>query len=185
MVGTIDQFRANLIGGGARANQFKVEITNPPGIAAGLPTENAAFLCKTTNLPAMAVGEIALPFRGRQIYIAGDREFADAWTTTFLNDTNFAIRNAMERWQNGINDLALGTGVTISSEYSADLRVSQLDRDDQVLKVYLFRNAWPLSVGNIELSTETTNAIEEFEVTWRYQHFESSEVTAGLAAQAG
>ena len=182
---TISDFKSRMVGGGARANQFKVEITNPPGIAAGLSTENAAFLCKSTNLPAMAVGEIALPFRGRQIYIAGDREFADAWTTTFLNDTNFAIRNAMERWQNGINDLALGTGVTISSEYSADLRVSQLDRDDQVLKVYLFRNAWPQSVGNIELSTETTNAIEEFEVTWRYQHFESSEVTAGLAAQAG
>jgi hypothetical protein len=185
MVGTIDQFRANLIGGGARANQFKVEITNPPGIAAGLPTENAAFLCKTTNLPSMAIGEIPLPFRGRQVYIAGDREFPDAWTTTFLNDTNFAIRNAMERWQNGINDLVTGTGSVVSSDYQADLRVSQLDRDDQVLKVYLFRNAWPLTVSQIDLATDSTNAIEEFEVTWRYQHFESSEVTPGLAALAG
>ena len=28
MVGTIDDFRAKLIGGGARPNQFRVEITN-------------------------------------------------------------------------------------------------------------------------------------------------------------
>jgi len=185
MVGTIDQFRAQLIGGGARPNQFKVEIVSPPGITIGLPTENAAFLCKASNMPSMALGEIELPFRGRKIYIAGDREFADTWTTTFINDTNFALRNAFERWNNGINDLVTGTGVTSSSEYQADLKVSQLDRDDSVLKVYIFRNAFPLTVGQIDLSTETTNAIEEFEVTWRYQHFESSEVTAGISAVAG
>jgi hypothetical protein len=91
----------------------------------------------------------------------------------------------MERWQNGINDLVTGTGSVVSSDYQADLRVSQLDRDDQVLKVYLFRNAWPLTVSQIDLATDSTNAIEEFEVTWRYQHFESSEVTPGLAALAG
>ena len=32
----IDEFKANLIGGGARANQFRVTITPPPGIAIGL-----------------------------------------------------------------------------------------------------------------------------------------------------
>ena len=32
----IDDFRANIIGGGARPNQFKVEINTPPGIATGL-----------------------------------------------------------------------------------------------------------------------------------------------------
>jgi len=185
MVGTIDQFRAQLIGGGARPNQFKVEINSPPGIVTGLPTENAAFLCQASNLPSMAIGEIALPFRGRQVYIAGDREFAEPWTTTFMNDTNFLIRNALERWQNGINDLVTGTGVVVSADYQADLKVSQLDRDDNVLKVYIFRNAYPLNISTIELSTATTNEIESFTCTWRYQHFEPSEVTPGIAAVAG
>ena len=177
MVGTIDQFRANLIGGGARANQFKVEITNPPGIAVGLPVENAAFLCKGSNLPSMAVGEIPLPFRGRTVYIAGDREFPDAWTTTFLNDTNFAIRNAMERWQNGINDYANNTGVVAPADYQTDLTVEQLDRDETVLKSYIFRSAYPLTVSSIELTNAEATEIETFEVTWRYQHFEPSGVS--------
>ena len=185
MVGTIDQFRAQLIGGGARPNQFRVEINSPPGITIGLPTENAAFLCKASQLPSMTLGEIELPFRGRKVYIAGDREFPDTWTTTFLNDTNFLIRNALERWSNGINDLVTGTGVTVSSDYQADLKVEQLDRDDNVLKVYIFRNAWPVTIAAIELSTETTNAIEEFECTWRYQHFEVSDVTPGIASVGG
>ena len=49
-------------------------------------------------------------------------------------------------------------------------------RDDRVLKSYIFRSAWPTTVGAIELSYDSTDAIEEFDVTWRYQHFEASSV---------
>tara|TARA_Y100001963_G_scaffold138415_1_gene203163 strand:+ start:5321 stop:5854 length:534 start_codon:yes stop_codon:yes gene_type:complete len=172
----IDDFKANLIGGGARANQFRVTLTPPPGIAIGLDVRRTSFLTKGADLPAMAVGEIAIPFRGRSIYIAGDREFADTWAVTFINDTDFMIRNAMERWSNGINDLANNTGVIAPADYQSDLTVEQLDRDDSVLKSYIFKSAWPLSVAAIPLASDTTNAIEEFEVTWRYQHFEASGV---------
>ena len=92
----IDDFKANLIGGGARANQYRVTITPPPGIAIGLDVRRSAFLVTASNLPEQTLGEIAIPFRGRQIYIAGDRTFETAWTTTFMNDTDFMIRNAME-----------------------------------------------------------------------------------------
>ena len=172
----IDDFKANLIGGGARANQFRVTITPPSGIAIGLDVRRASFLVRASNLPAQTLGEIAIPFRGRSIYIAGDREFADTWSVTFLNDTDFMIRNAMERWSNGINDLADGTGVIAPSDYQTDLLVEQLDRDDTVLKQYIFRNAWPITVAQIDLTSDAATAIEEFEVSWRYQHFEASAV---------
>lgn len=171
----IDDFKANLAGGGARPNQFRVTITPPSGIATGLNVRNASFLCKASNLPGQTLGEIPVPFRGRNIYIAGDREF-ETWTATFLNDTDFNIRNAIERWMNGINDLANNTGVIASGDYQSDLTIEQLDRDDTTLKTYIFRNAYPLTLGQIDVAYETTNAIEEFEVTWRYQHFEASGV---------
>tara|TARA_Y100001972_G_C7576859_1_gene289410 strand:+ start:257 stop:787 length:531 start_codon:yes stop_codon:yes gene_type:complete len=171
----IDDFKANLAGGGARPNQFRVTITPPSGIATGLDVRNASFLCKASNLPGQTLGEIAVPFRGRNIYIAGDREF-ETWTATFMNDTDFNIRNAIERWMNGINDLANNTGVIASAEYQSDLTIEQLDRDDTTLKTYIFRNAYPLTLAQIDVAYETTNAIEEFEVTWRYQHFEASGV---------
>ena len=172
----IDDFKANLIGGGARANQFRVTITPPPGIAIGLDVRRTSFLVKASNLPAMTMTPIEVPFRGRKIYIAGDREFADEWTTTFINDTDFMIRNAMERWQNGINDLANNTGVIAPADYQTDLSVEQLDRDDTVLKSYVFKSAWPTVIAAITLDTAEVTAIEEFEVTWRYQHFEASGV---------
>ena len=172
----IDDFKANLIGGGARANQYKVIITPPTGIAIGLNVRRASFLVTGSSLPAQTLAEIAVPFRGRSIYIAGDRTFDEVWTTTFINDTDFMIRNAMERWSNGINDLAEGTGVIAPSDYQTDLEVEHLDRDDTVLKSYIFRNAWPTTISAIELTNEAAGAIETFDVTWRYQHFEASGV---------
>jgi len=173
----IDDFKANLIGGGARANQFRVTITPPPGIAIGLDVRRTSFLCTAAQLPPFTLGEIAVPFRGRNIYVAGDRpEFAE-WTTTFLNDSDFMIRNAMERWNNGINDLADNTGVVNAADYQTDLFVEQLDRDDTVLKSYIFRSAYPTGIAAIDLTSEEAGALETFEVTWRYQHFEPSGVS--------
>tara|TARA_Y100000748_G_C15285636_1_gene406326 strand:- start:150 stop:683 length:534 start_codon:yes stop_codon:yes gene_type:complete len=172
----IDDFKANLIGGGARANQYRVTITPPPGIAIGLDVRRTSFLVTASSLPAQTLADIAIPFRGRQIYIAGDRTFETAWTTTFMNDTDFMIRNAMERWANGINDLADNTGVIAPADYQTDLTVEHLDRDDTVLKSYIFRSAWPTSVTAIDLTSEAAADIETFDVTWRYQHFEASAV---------
>ena len=172
----IDDFKANLIGGGARANQFRVTITPPPGIAIGLDVRRASFLVTASNLPQSQLGEIAVPFRGRNIYVTGDRPTPEPWTVTFFNDTDFMVRTAMERWHNGINNFADNTGVTNAADYQTDLFVEQLDRDDTILKTYIFRSAFPVSVGQIDLTNEETTTIETFEVQWRYQHFEPSSV---------
>ena len=173
----IDDFKANLIGGGARANQFRVTITPPSGIAIGLDVRRSSFLVTASNLPGSTLGEIAVPFRGRNIYVTGDRQAPETWTVTFYNDTDFMIRNAMEIWHNGINDFANNTGVTTPADYQTDLFVEQLDRDDTILKTYIFRNAFPLTIGTIDLSSAEAGELETFEVTWRYQHFEPSGVS--------
>ena len=173
----IDDFKANLIGGGARANQFRVTITPPAGIAIGLDVRRMSFLVTAAQLPASTLGEIAVPFRGRNIYVSGDRAAPETWDVTFYNDTDFMIRNAMELWQNGINDYANNTGVTNPSDYQTDLFVEQLDADDTVLKSYIFRNSYPLTIGVIELSSAEAGEIETFPITWRYQHFEPSGVS--------
>ena len=172
----IDDFKANLIGGGARANQFRVTITPPPGIAIGLDVRRASFLVTASNLPQSQLGEIAVPFRGRNIYVTGDRPAPEPWTVTFFNDTDFMVRTAMERWHNGINNFADNTGVTNAADYQTDLFVEQLDRDDTILKSYVFRSAFPMGITAIDLTNEETTSIETFEVTWRYQHYEPSSV---------
>ena len=176
-MGNIDDFKANLIGGGARANQFRVTLTPPPGIAIGLDVRRTSFLVTAAQMPASTLQEIAVPFRGRNIYITGDRPAPDTWNVTVYNDTDFMIRNAMELWQNGINSYVDNTGLVSPSDYQTDLTVEQLDRDDTVLKSYIFRNSFPTSIAAIELSSAEATSIETFEITWRYQHFEPSGVS--------
>lgn len=167
---TIDQFKAQLIGGGARANQFRVILNTPSGIATGLIAANAQFMIRTASLPGQSITEVPVQFRGRQLYLAGDREF-ETWTTTVLNDTDFAIRNGMERWMNGINNLQTNTGVTNVTEYTADMVVQQLDRDDAILKQYTLTSCWPTAISAIDLNMDTASEIETFEITWRYTSF--------------
>ena len=175
----IDDFKANLIGGGARANQFRVTITPPAGIAIGLDVRRTSFLVTAAAIPAIEMNFFEVPFRGRVINYPGDRPAPADWTTTFYNDTDFMIRNAMERWQNAINDLDSGRGVNNTLDYCADLTVSQLDRDDVVIKVYKFVNAWPQAIAAIDLSSASATEIESFAVTFRYQHFLASDVNDG------
>ena len=183
----IDEFKANLIGGGARANQFRVTITPPSGIDfIGLVTRRTSFLVKAAALPTRSITEIPLKFRGRTIYLAGDAAEPEPWEVTFYNDTDFMIKTAIENWSNGINDFVEATGVTAPSDYQTDLEVEQLDRSGTVLKKYILRNCWPTTSGSaIELSMDSESTVEEFSVSWRYQHFEASGVQAALSLTGG
>ncbi len=172
----IDDFKANLLGGGARTNQFRVTITPPSGIDIGLDVRRTSFLCKASKTPEITLGEIELAYRGRKIYMAGDRDAAGEWTTTFYMDTDYMIRTAIEKWSNGINDFADNTGVSSQSEYATDLNVDHLDRDGTVIKSYIFKNSWPKSIGEVTLDSSEDSTIAEFECTWRYQHYEASGV---------
>ena len=172
----INDFKAKLAGGGARANQFKVTLPFPGYASVGGEIEDMAFLCKSTALPAMTVGSIDVKFRGRDIKIAGDRTI-DAWTVTVYNDTNFKVKNAFERWQNGINNMTDNEGLTNPVDYQVDAFLDHLDRNGNTIKSYTLRGAFPTLVGDIALDYEEKTSIEVFPVNFSYQFFETNTTT--------
>ena len=131
---SITDFKAKLSGGGARPNQFKVTMPFPGYAQVGGEIEELAFLCSATSLPDMTIGSISVPFRGRDIKIAGDRVIAD-WSITVINDTDFKLRNAFERWQNGINNMSDNEGLTNPADYQVDAFVDHLDRNGNTIKL--------------------------------------------------
>jgi hypothetical protein len=167
----VDDFKAKLKGGGARPNLFRA-IVNFPAYAAG-DVELTSFLCKAAQLPPSVMNVIEVPFRGRQLKVAGDRTF-EPWEITVLNDTDFTVRNSMERWMNGMNNHSENTGLTNPVDYQADLIVEQLDKDGSVLKTYTFRGCFPTNVAAIDLNYETVDTVEEFGVTMQVQYWESN-----------
>ncbi|MGJ8581676.1 MAG: phage tail protein [Psychromonas sp.] len=167
----VDDFKAKLKGGGARPNLFRAKV-NFPAYAGG-DVELTSFLCKAAQLPASIMNVIEVPFRGRQLKLAGDRTF-EPWEITVLNDTDFTVRNSMERWMNGMNAHSENTGLTNPVDYEADLIVEQLDKDGSVVKTYTFRGCFPTTVAAIDLSYETVDTVEEFGVTMQVQYWESN-----------
>ncbi len=167
----VDDFKSKIRGGGARPNLFKATV-NCPTYAAG-DVELTSFMCKGAQLPSSVTNVIDVPFRGRQLKVAGDRTF-EPWTVTIINDTDFAVRDSMERWLNGINNHKANAGLTNPVDYQADLIVDQLDRDGNEIKTYNFRGAFPVNISNIELSYETVDTIEEFTVEFQIQYWESN-----------
>ena len=170
----VDDMKAKLVGGGARPNLFKVTMSFPSYVTANV--ELASYMCKATSMPASTIAPIAVPFRGRTLQVAGDRTF-DPWSVTIINDTDFNVRNSFEQWMNGINQHKQNTGLTQPSSYMADMIVEQLDKDGTVEKTYNIRGTFPTNLGAIELSYDSENAIEEFEVELQIQYWESNKTT--------
>jgi len=172
----INDFKSRLKGGGARANQFKVTLPFPGFASVGGETSDMAFLCTATSTPASNIADVAVAFRGRSLYVAGDRTF-DTWSTTVLNDTDFKIYRAVERWLNGINNMTDNEGLTNPSDYQVDAFIDHLDRNGATLKSWTFRGLFPTALPGIALNYGTNDLVETFDVTWIYQYFETDTTT--------
>ena len=172
----ISDFKAKLAGGGARANQFKVTMPFPGYASVGGEIEELAFLCRATSIPSMEIANINVPFRGRAIKIAGDRTIP-SWSVTVYNDTNFKLRDAFERWQNGINNMSDNEGLTNPVDYQVDAFLDHLDRNGNTIKSYTLRGVYPTGIAGIPIDYEEAGVIEQFEVTLEYQFFDARTTT--------
>jgi T4-like virus tail tube protein gp19 len=169
----ISAFKSQMIQGGARANQFKVEITFPATIPGGaLAGQKLQFLAKSAQLPQSSVADVAVMYRGRPVHFAGEREFSP-WSIDVYNDNDFSVRNAFEAWVDSIQNAENTNGLLTPSLYQVDMSVIQLDRSDREVKRYTFKDAWPTDVGAIQLDWESNNQIEIFSVTFQYNFWTS------------
>ena len=187
---TLTDFRARMVGGGTRSNLFECEINFPEAALDASVTGDSdelsrktRFLIKAANLPASTLGVIDVPFRGRNLKIAGDRTF-DPWTITVINDTDFSIRNAFERWMNLINKNQDAAGKIDPSQYQREAYIYQLGRANHdnsgndsenipVLKTYKFYGIFPSSVSAIDVSYDSSDTIEEFTVDLQVQWWDT------------
>ena len=176
----IQAFTTALQGGGARANQFQVTMAG--GGATGIQSRGFSFLCRGAQIPAMTIGEVAVPYRGRQIFLAGDRTY-DAWTVTIMNDRSYGIRSQLESWMNNLQDIGNSTSsaVSDSQSYYATATVKQLDRNDSIIRTYTLEGCWPQTLDAIDLAFDTNDAVQEFGATFRFNFMTASSV-GGTAA---
>ena len=183
-VRTISDFKSKLSGGGARPNLFEVVLAFPDAAKPANQAEvleKSRFLVKAAALPASTIASVDVPFRGRILKVAGDRTF-ETWTITVINDVDFSIRSAFEKWMNVINRMTDATGLTDPNTYYKDAVVKQLDRNGGVLRSYKFWDIFPTNISTIDLNYETTDTIQEFTVEMQVHYWEAFR---GTDTQAG
>ena len=198
---TLDAFKGRMVGGGARPNLFECEMYFPDDAVPSTTSKDALsdkvrFLVKAAQLPASTLTQIDVPFRGRQLKIAGTRTYAN-WTITVINDIDFDIRTAFERWSNLINKHEDNAGIVNPADYQQPMIVRQLGRSSvngnvptsdvniPVLKMYQFIGAYPVEVSGIDLSYDTQDSIEEFTVSMAYQWYDTMDPLAQTQVGTG
>jgi hypothetical protein len=169
---SVAEFKSNLTYGGARPTLFQVQLTAPPQIGINLDLQKSPFLIRAAQIPDSTLGIISIPYFGRAVKMAGDRTFP-SWTVTVINDEDFKIRNALEAWSNSINQLRGNTrlGSAANLGYKATATVTQYSRTGDTLRVYNFEGLYPQNVGSIDLSWDSTDQIENFQVTFEYDNW--------------
>jgi hypothetical protein len=187
----VQDFRAQMVTDGARPNLFQCTLNFPtlavnstPGT--GFASGNGAstkftFMCKTAQLPGSSVNQVPVFYFGRELKFAGNRTFPE-WTVTVINDEDFVIRKAFEKWLSGINSHAgnLRNAAFVQGDggYQQDATVFQYGKTGRVLKKYNFVGLFPVDISPIELDWGANDTIEEYAVTFAYQWWESDTTDA-------
>ena len=175
MAFSVNEFRSQLAGDGARPNLFEVSMPFPIFSSPANAQSKLTFMCKTAQLPGSTIGTVPVQYFGRELKFAGNRQFTD-WTVTVINDEDFIIRNAFERWMNAINGHATNIrnpAALLVGSYSVDATVTQFGKKGNNIKDYRFVGCFSTDITPIDLDWGSNDAIEEFSVTLAYQWWES------------
>ena len=174
MAFNINDFKARgLPLGGARPALFDVQITFPPGVSVVASTSPILKLtCRAAQLPAATIGNIDVGYFGRMIKLAGDRTFAD-WTVTIMNDEDFLVRAAFEKWSNSINRLQSNfRDIGVENEaYKAEAVITQYGKTGFKTRQYTMSGLFPTAIDAIDLNWESQNQVETFGVTFSYDYW--------------
>lgn len=183
MAFNVNDFRAQLQFGGAKASLFEVQIQNPVSNIADL---KSSFMIKSSSLPSSQMGMVEAPYFGRKIKLAGDRTFTD-WEVTVINDEDFLVRNAMETWMSYLNSHEGNLqqfGTSSPAAYKSQALIKQYAKTGNVIRTYKFDGLFPMSVSPISMSWESVDQIQEFNVTFAYDWWTVDGPTGNAATDA-
>lgn len=195
MAFSINSFQNALPKGGARPSLFQVSIPVPPnvvalsdGTTAAEVATKMAFTTQATTIPAGTIDPIEVNYFGRIFKLPGGRTFED-WTTTVLNDEDYTVRKGIEAWMDAINGNvtnkesgtgriggtagSVGNGI---SSWTVPASVIQFNPQGVATRAYTMQNCWPTMITEITLDWAEATAIETFDITWSYSHWESADI---------
>lgn len=166
---SLESFKGNLFDI-CRPNRFMISITSEMDFGFG---DEDYYFVKGASIPGKTLGEIELNWQGHKYKVAGDPSFNDVTVTILNNMTEGSenVRDKFENWFHTISDDPANIRA-VHSDYKCTVNIHQLDGQGNVYKTYNLINAHPKELGDIELSMDSSDAVEEFTVVFSYSYFE-------------
>lgn len=167
----IDTFRQKLTNGGHRSNRFRAVVNFPTEIQSTFKTsaqDSFEFLAFDAPMPEQAMGIVKVNYKGRIVHFAGDIAEAGEWSCSVYNTTSFDIRNTLLQWRNMYMEADSVTGENLIP--TADVTIEMLDKSDKVLQRGTLFNAWPTSIGQVDLKWDGDAGISTFTLKLQYDY---------------
>ena len=176
----VSKLKTALAKGGARPSLFQFEVTGAP-LTTPSSLTNIKYYCQVSALPPLTVTPIEKMYFGRTVKIPGDIVFGDLTTTIYQTEAGNE-RFSIESWMDDINghvdnvsSLEARSNTSFMGKYSGIGKLTQYPKAGvataSILSTVEFVDMWPQSVTEIALSYDTASDIEQFDVTWAYNHY--------------
>lgn len=126
---------------------------------------NSSYFCTSVNIPGITLPEVAMPFRGAQSWLPGDRIDFPPLDIGFIVSEN--MENYIELYDWILECKRRDKPVTY------DVELAVLTSANIVNKVVRFYDAFPTSISGINFSTQSTDT--EFvnaDASFRFTYFD-------------
>ena len=179
---TLSNFKSALQYGGARPSLFDIEVDlSSPTLLTGVGgVTSLVSHCNVSAIPPLTVTPIEKQYFGRTVKIPGDIVYGDL-STTFFNTEDYSVRNAIEIWMDKINSHADNIGFSDSTSWVTSADLTQYGKDGETNMIYSFVDLWPTTIAELPLSYDTASDIEQFDVTWAYNYYETYSASSKIS----
>lgn len=181
---SISTFKQNF-NGGTRPNRFEVDMSSafPTAVKVLKPNDKEKFKIYSASLPSATLGTIAVPYRGRYLNIAGDRDYK-TWTIGIYDDNNQDnLWRTFHNWKDRIDGHVshqVGGGVAVNDFSFRGLqttwRIKQLDLNGALIRQIDLFNCWPEAVSALNLEMDSVQ-FSTFSVNIIFDYFK---ITTGI-----
>jgi len=181
---SISTFKA-AFNGGTRPNRFQVDMSTafPTETEVFSPNANEKFKIYATSLPSAELGTIQVPYRGRILNFAGDRNYS-AWTIGIYDDNNVDnLWRSFQHWKDRIDGHVshqVGGGEPVADFAYSTLQttwsVDQLDLNGNVIRKITLFNCWPEQITALNLDMKSAD-FSRFTVNLVFDYYK---ITTGI-----
>jgi len=189
---TIEDLKKHLGPGlGLRKAKYLLEVPVPKS------GKTLNILCRSTALPERVVGTVSVFNKGRKYNMRSETAYPGTYDVSVTDDSKMVLRALFDGWLTLVDDsnpggqssssyenapkFSLGTfGSGNQPDYQADVNIWQLGNLGEKIYGYKLQNAFPTTLGIVELDDSDEVSLSEFSVTFTYS--ESIPISPGAVS---